>query len=59
MKKLTLDLDALAVDSFATASPAARDDGTVHAHAATGTGCAVTSGINSCWCTEFRTCDCV
>ena len=41
MRKLTLDLDSLAVDSFATdASPPAR--GTVAAHAITQVNCPVT-----------------
>jgi hypothetical protein len=58
MKKLALDLDALSVDSFATVAAEPAEKGTVHGNA-TGTACPITSGINSCWCTEFRTCDCV
>lgn len=32
MKKLTLDLDALKVDGFATVAPEKRNEGTVHGH---------------------------
>jgi len=57
MKKLHLDLDTLAVDTFAVQDASVRDDGTVRGHAATPL-CAVTSGIDSCWCSEYYTCDC-
>jgi hypothetical protein len=57
MKKLHLDLDMLAVDTFAVQDAATRDEGSVQAHEATPY-CAVTSGINSCWCSEYYTCDC-
>jgi hypothetical protein len=59
MKKLALDLDALSVDTFHTTEAPPAETGTVHGHVATGLACPVTSGINSCWCTEYRTCDCV
>jgi len=39
MKKLSLDLDQLAVDSFDTVGDAARDAGTVRGHGFTGTTC--------------------
>jgi hypothetical protein len=58
MKKLALDLDALTVDSFPTSREPVAEKGTVHGNA-TGWACPVTSGINSCWCTEFVSCDCV
>jgi hypothetical protein len=48
MRKLSLDLDALAVESFATAAPAA-ERGTVRANDAL-----VDTGVYSCW----RTCRC-
>ncbi len=71
MKRLKLEIDALAVVSFPTA-PAAEVRGTVQAHASTLPGCIdatrlctdaldceITSGINSCWCSEIHTClDC-
>lgn len=57
MKKLKLELEDLTVASFATA-PAAEAQGTVEAHIATPL-CVVTAGINSCWCSEYHTCDCI
>jgi hypothetical protein len=71
MKKLKLEIDKLSVVSFPTAA-AAEARGTVQAHVDTtpgsvvveshdctwGRDCAVTSGINSCWCSEYQTCDC-
>jgi hypothetical protein len=71
MKKLKLEIDKLSVVSFPTAA-AAEARGTVQAHVGTTPGCvvqesldctnawdcAVTSGINSCWCSEYNTCDC-
>ncbi len=56
MKKLRLDVETLSVATFATA-PARTPRGTVQAHAATPT-CQVTSGIDSCWCSEYVSCDC-
>ena len=64
MKRLKLNVDRLSVVSFPTApSPEVR--GTVQAHVAS-PGCEehtplceVTSGIDSCWCTEYVTCTCV
>jgi hypothetical protein len=51
MKKLTLDLDTLAVASFETQTvPQAR--GTVDGYVLTPK-CVVTSGVDSCWCTEM------
>jgi hypothetical protein len=64
MKRLTLNVDALSVVSFPTA-PAVTARGTVQAHVATTPcaeentpACVVTSGINSCWCTEYVSCSC-
>ncbi len=55
MKKISLDLDALQVDSFSTA-PAARPlSGTVHGHEATegGAGCGTANyGSWCCWQTD-------
>jgi hypothetical protein len=70
MKRLKLEIEELSIMSFATvAVPAGR--GTVQAHVATtptcpgtfdctydGPDCMVTGGINSCWCSEYNTCDC-
>jgi hypothetical protein len=56
MRKLRLDVEALSVVSFGTA-PAPQARGTVQANVLTPT-CAVTSGIDSCWCSEFVSCDC-
>ena len=56
MKKLRLDLDALDVSSFPTAAPQA-DRGTVDGHVLTPK-CVVTSGVDSCWCSEYNSCDC-
>ena len=70
MKRLKLEIEDLSIMSFAMAAvPAKR--GTVQAHATTptcpktynctyeGPECVVTGGINSCWCSEYYTCDCV
>jgi hypothetical protein len=71
MKKLKLEIDALAVVSFPTA-PSTDARGTVQAHGGTTFGCVhdtrdctqgwdceITSGVNSCWCSEIHTClDC-
>lgn len=56
MKKIKLQLDALAVASFETAALPA-DMGTVAGYEATPY-CVVTGGIDSCWCSEYNTCDC-
>ena len=56
MKKLRLDVEELSVVSFPTA-PAQEARGTVQAHVLTPK-CVVTSGVDSCWCTEYNTCDC-
>jgi hypothetical protein len=56
MKKLRLELETLSVATFET-GPAREERGTVQANHATPT-CAVTSGIDSCWCSEFVSCDC-
>ena len=58
MQKLTLNLDALAVESFDPQAAAPRERGTVQGHEVLTPMCAVTSGINSCWCSEYNTCDC-
>ena len=53
MNKLRLDLDALDVQSFATLAPA-DERGTVFGQEmmVLTPKCVVTSGVNSCWCTE-------
>ena len=69
MKRLKLEIDALSVVSFPTA-PQVAERGTVQAHVGTtpgcnesfdcsnGLDCPITSGINSCWCSEYQSCDC-
>ena len=71
MKKLALRVEDLEVVSFAVAR-AQEARGTVQAHVtpvavcAVKTAectlyepeCAVTGGINSCWCSEYASCDC-
>jgi hypothetical protein len=56
MKKLRLDVEELSVVSFGTA-PAREPRGTVQGHLATPT-CNITSGVDSCWCSEFVSCEC-
>lgn len=56
MKKLRLQVEELSVVSYSTA-PARETRGTVQGHIATPT-CQVTSGVDSCWCSEYYTCDC-
>lgn len=56
MKKLRLDMDALSVVSFPTA-PAPQVRGTVDGNVLTPK-CVVTSGVDSCWCSEYNTCNC-
>jgi hypothetical protein len=51
MKKLKLDVEELSVVSFPTA-PAREVRGTVDGHVITPK-CVVTSGVDSCWCTEM------
>lgn len=55
MRKKTLDLDGLVVDSFATTSAPDERRGTVHAHDAT-QGCQPTPPEYPCTC--FATCLC-
>jgi hypothetical protein len=57
MKKLKLDVEELSVVSFPT-QPAQEARGTIEGHVLTPK-CQVTSGVDSCWCTEYYTCDCV
>lgn len=56
MKKLRLDVEELSVATFTTA-PAPVPSGTVQAHVLTPK-CVVTSGVDSCWCSEYVSCDC-
>jgi hypothetical protein len=60
MKKLTLALDDLRVESYATTDEAVADPGTVRAHAEAShhtCGCPQTD-YRTCGCTEVRTCGC-
>lgn len=61
MKKLKLQVETLAVVSFPTAA-AQEARGTVAAHATEEyvitPRCQVTSGVDSCWCTEYNSCGC-
>ena len=63
MKRLKLEIDALTVTSFSVA-PAAEARGTVQAHVDTTPcqeftpTCEVTGGIDSCWCSEYNSCEC-
>ena len=52
MKKTTLDLDTLAVESFAAAPAALEPRGTVRGNEATGNDC---SNIGGCGCTRAIT----
>jgi hypothetical protein len=56
MKKLRLDLDTVRVTSF-EAAPAPEEQGTVQAHLAT-PACPLTRNVDSCWCSEYATCEC-
>ena len=59
MKKISLDLDALTVDSFSTAPESGVQRGTVHGHAsADDTTCCPTDAMKTpcCWNTD-TTCD--
>lgn len=55
MKKLTLNVETLSVETFET-DTAAKERGTVHAHEVETPKCVVTGGIDSCWCTEYAGC---
>ena len=70
MKRLKLEIDALTVTSFPTA-PAAEARGTVQAHVAStpacpktfdctyeGPDCVQSGYVNTCWCTEYVSCQC-
>lgn len=56
MKKLRLDPESIRVTSF-EAARAPEAQGTVQAHFAT-PACPLTRGIDSCWCSEYATCEC-
>jgi hypothetical protein len=58
MKKLTLNLDTIRVDSFDTASPSARGRGTVQGHGTTITvGCTNFCTLGPC-VNSMETCQC-
>jgi hypothetical protein len=57
VKKLKLNVEELSVVSFPI-QPAQEARGTVEGHVLTPK-CQVTGGVDSCWCTEYYTCDCV
>ena len=56
MPRLKLQLESIKVVSFA---PGPQDDGVEVVTPRCTTDCQVTGGIDSCWCTEYVTCDCV
>jgi hypothetical protein len=55
MSRLKLQVEALEVVSFDPGS----DDGLFADTLRCTTDCVVTGGVNSCWCSEYNTCDCV
>lgn len=57
MKKLKLTVDELSVVSFPTVRAGDEARGTVDGHVLTPK-CVVTGGVDSCWCSEYNTCDC-
>lgn len=56
MPKLKLQLENIQVVSFA---PGPEEDGLMERSLRCTTDCVVTGGIDSCWCSEYNTCDCV
>lgn len=57
MPKLKLQLESIQVVSFA---PGGGDDGVEERSLrCTVDTCVVTGGIDSCWCSEYNSCDCV
>jgi hypothetical protein len=55
MSKLKLQVEAIKVVSFA---PGGEDDQVMEQTLRCTTDCALTAGINSCWCSEYNTCEC-
>jgi hypothetical protein len=56
MPRLKLQVEAIQVVSFA---PGAQDGGVEEVSLRCTTDCVVTGGIDSCWCSEYYSCDCV
>jgi hypothetical protein len=56
MSKLKLQVESIQVSSF---EPGWDGDGVQEVSLRCTTDCMVTGGINSCWCSEYYTCDCV
>ena len=52
MSRLKLQVESIRVESF---EPGAPDDGEMMVITPR---CVVTGGIDSCWCTEYNSCDC-
>jgi hypothetical protein len=57
MRKIRLAVDELSVVSFPTVAAAGGARGTVDGHVLTPK-CVVTGGVDSCWCSEYNTCNC-
>lgn len=56
MPKFKLQLEAIEVSSFEPG--AGGGDGMLGGSLACTTDCALTAGIDSCWCSEYNTCEC-
>ena len=56
MPKLKLQLEALEVVTFDPGFEVGVEEKSLRCTVDT---CVVTGGINSCWCSEYATCDCV
>jgi hypothetical protein len=56
MPRLKLQLDAIEVVSFDAGSGDTIAGNSLRCTVET---CVVTAGIDSCWCSEFQSCDCV
>lgn len=52
MPRLKLQVESIRVESF---EPSAPDDGEMMVITPR---CVVTGGIDSCWCSEYASCDC-
>jgi hypothetical protein len=55
MPKLKLQVESIQVVSF---DPTGGDAGVQEVSLRCTTDCALTGGIDSCWCSEYNTCDC-
>lgn len=56
MSKLKLQVESIQVSSF---EPGWDGDGVQEVSLRCTTDCMVTGGIDSCWCSEYNSCDCV